>query len=327
MRRVNGIGAMQQERRNERAAQHIRALNVKVLRIARDKLRFGSQRFHMRQHIAALVEADDRSHPHVFKLGIADHDLIELVTQCLNDGFDMRLGRKCAADRGAFLPRLDGHLLGDFLDEEIELGRAGRGVRREDRGIERIPFGDEAHGFLRNHGMALQFFRCAGRTGERHHILTGEVVEQVAGRTNDKLERTFRKDAGLRDHARQRMGDIGRHRGGLGDDRNAAEQGRREFLQHAPAREIESVDMDRSALQRGDDMLAGKRAGLAQLFNRAVHQEGGVRQFAPALAGIDKQCANATIHVDQVVGACRARLERQLVELVLPFGDVLRELF
>ena len=52
--------------------------------------------------------------------------------------------RHRAADGGAFLPRLDRHLGRDFLDEQVELGRARRGVGAEQRGVEAILLGDEA---------------------------------------------------------------------------------------------------------------------------------------------------------------------------------------
>ena len=67
--------------------------------------------------------------------------------------------------------------------------------------------------------------------------------------------------------------------------------------------------MDCDAMQRCDDVLAGEGAGLAQGLDRAVHQEGRIRQLSAALASIDEQRSDATIHVDQVVGACRTRLE------------------
>jgi hypothetical protein len=42
--------------------------------------------------------------------------------------------------------------------------------------------------------------------------------------------------------------------------------------------------MNRNALQRGDDVLPGERARLAHRLDRAIQQEGRIRQFAAAFA-------------------------------------------
>ena len=54
--------------------------------------------------------------------------------------------RHGAADGGALLPRLHRHLGRDFLDEQVELGRARRRVGPEQRGVEAVLLGDEADG-------------------------------------------------------------------------------------------------------------------------------------------------------------------------------------
>ena len=61
--------------------------------------------------------------------------------------------------------------------------------------------------------------------------------------------------------------------------------------------------LDGNAMQRSDYVLSGECSCLAHRLHRAIQQEGGVRKFASAFAGIDKQRADAAIHVDQVVGA------------------------
>jgi imidazoleglycerol phosphate dehydratase HisB len=85
--------------------------------------------------------------------------------------------------------------------------------------------------------------------------------------------------------------------------------------------------MNRNALQRGDDVLPGERTGLAHRLDRAIQQEGGIRQFASAFSRVDEQCADAAVDIDEVVRARRPGLERQFVELVLPLGEILRQLF
>ena len=58
------------------------------------------------------------------------------------------------ADRRALLPGLHRHLAHDLAHEEVELRRAGRRVRPQHRGIERIGLGHEAHGAARSRSDA-----------------------------------------------------------------------------------------------------------------------------------------------------------------------------
>ena len=73
--------------------------------------------------------------------------------------------RHGAADGGAFLPRLDRHLGRDFLDEQVELGRSGRRVGAEQRGVEAVLLGDEADQFADHGRMGAQLER--GRAPSR----------------------------------------------------------------------------------------------------------------------------------------------------------------
>jgi hypothetical protein len=100
---------------------------------------------------------------------------------------------------------------------------------------------------------------------------------KVAGRADDKLEGAVGQNAGLGNHARQRMRHIGRHGRGLGDDRSAGQQSGGELFQHPPAGEIERIDMHRDAVQRRHDVLASEAAGFRQRFHAAIEQEFRVR--------------------------------------------------
>ena len=62
----------------------------------------------------------------------------------------MRGGGHGAADGGAFLARLDRHLGDDFGHEQVEFGRAGRGVGAEQRGVETVLLGDELDQFAKH---------------------------------------------------------------------------------------------------------------------------------------------------------------------------------
>jgi hypothetical protein len=85
-----------------------------------------------------------------------------------------------AADGGAFLPALTGHLIDHFGNEQVELGRTGSSVRAEDGGVEAVLFGDELDAFALDRGVRLELERSAGRAGEADDVLAGEMVEQIA---------------------------------------------------------------------------------------------------------------------------------------------------
>ena len=78
-----------------------------------------------------------------------------------------------AADGGTFLSCLDRHFLRNFLHEQIELGSAGFCIGRENRGIERIAFGDEPDGFSCDDWMVLKFLRGFRGAGEGYDVLAG----------------------------------------------------------------------------------------------------------------------------------------------------------
>ena len=129
------------------------------------------------------------------------------------DGVEMLGRRHGAADGGAFLPRLDRHLARHFLDEQVEFGRPRRGVGAEDRGVEAVALGDEAHALAGDDGVGLELHRGLGRAGEADHVLQGQMVEQVADSAHHQLQRARRKHVRL-DHDPERgLGEIaGRRR-------------------------------------------------------------------------------------------------------------------
>ena len=133
--------------------------------------------------------------------------------------------------------------------------------------------------------------------------------------------------AALDDQPHGRLGEIGRRGRGLGDDGQAGEDRRRELFQHAPDREIERVDLNRDAFAGNKDMLAHELSALGQELGVAVDQDMVVRQFAPALGGVDEQRPDAAVDVDAAVRERRAGVVGELVER-LPVGvEVLGEGF
>ena len=166
-------------------------------------------------------------------------------------------------------------------------------------------------------GCDLQLHRGRRRAGEADHVLAGEMIHQIAGRAHDQLQRALGQHVGLDHDADRKLGQIAGRRARLDDRRHAREQGRPELLQHPPDREVERVDMDGDALERGEDVLADEAAALRQRLHRAVDQHPAVGQFAPALGGEGEERAGAALDVDPAVAARRAGGVGELVQFLL----------
>ena len=123
----------------------------------------------------------------------------------------------------------------------------------------------------------------------------------------------------------RQLGQITGRAARLHDRGDAGEQGRPEFLEHAPDREVEGVDVDGDALERGEDVLADEAAGLRQRLHRAVDQHPAVGQFAAALGGEGEERAGAALDVDPAVGAGGAAIVGELVQLLLARHDRIGE--
>ena len=140
-----------------------------------------------RADIVALAGRDQRAHAAVLVARIADLGRCQPVADRRLDRVEM-LGRgHGAADGGAFLPRLDRHLVDDFLDEQVEFGRARRGVGAKQRGVEAVLLGDELDALALDDRMGAELERGRGRAGEADHVLAGQMVEQVADAADDQL--------------------------------------------------------------------------------------------------------------------------------------------
>jgi hypothetical protein len=147
---------MQQDRRNERAANDIGTLDVEVIGIAGHKLGLRAQCLDVVQHIAALVEADNRTHPHVILLGVSDHDLSSRFAQRVDHGLDVRDWCQDPADRRAFLPGLDRHFLGDFL-----MNRSNSGVPGPESGARIAALSESRSATKRTASRAITGCRCS----------------------------------------------------------------------------------------------------------------------------------------------------------------------
>ena len=98
----------------------------------------------------------------------------------------------------------------------------------------------------------------------------------------------------------------------------------RQLLQHAPAGEVEGVDVDRDALERHADVPPDEGAALRQRLDVAVDVEGLVGKLAAAPAGVGEERPDAALDVDPGIALRGAGRGRDRVELVLPRHEVLR---
>ncbi|EEF23199.1 conserved hypothetical protein, partial [Ricinus communis] len=260
-------------------------------------------------------------------LSDCDDDLREARAQALADDIRQVLRHDHAADRRALLARLARHLARDFLDEQVQFLVVRRDVRREDGGVQRIRFRRERHGFADQVRVAAQFRGRVGRSREGHRVESVQAVQQVARRADDELQAAFRQQFRLHHHPDQRMREIARRGGRLGDAGHRGEEARCEFFQQAPDRKIKSVDVHGDAAARHEDVRAREAAPLAERHGRPFVQHVRRRQFAPADAGVREQRADAALDVDPAVRPRGARQVRDLVQLFLPLHQVRRQGF
>jgi hypothetical protein len=230
-------------------------------------------------NVVTLCGVDERAHRDAFSAWIADNDFGEGLFERDFGGIDHVGGHDGATNGGAFLARLHRHLAHDFLDEEVELRRAGCGVGAQHGGVQRIAFGDEAHAFARDDGVTLQLLGSFGGASERDDVLAGQVIEQVADGSEHELDCALRKHFRFDQHAEGGFGELCACGRRFDDRGHACEQRWRQFFKHAPDGEVEGVDVNGRAFQRRHHVLTDERALLRQTFDGAVDQDriGGVR--------------------------------------------------
>ncbi|MPM21378.1 hypothetical protein SDC9_67822 [bioreactor metagenome] len=165
-----------------------------------------------------------------------------------------------------------------------------------------------------------------GRAGEGHQVAVVQMVQQVAGRAGDELQRALRQQTGCDHQTDAGPGDVAGRGGRLDDGRHAGQEGRRELLQHAPDREVEGIDLHRHAGAAGVDVLTLEAVVLGEDLDRTVDDDVAVRQFTASLRGVGEQRPDATVDVGEVVLRGRPGGVRQVVQLVLVGGQVLGEL-
>src|SRR5699024_4732260 len=127
---------------------------------------------------------------------------------------------------------------------------------------ERVRLGEESGAAL---GDAVEAGQAAGGgrgTGEGDGVLFGQLVEQRGDVAADELDGTVGKQTGSDHVVDDRAGQVRGVGGGLDDDGQTGDEHRSELLEHAPDGEVESVDLERQALPRGEDVTADEGAVL-----------------------------------------------------------------
>ena len=101
----------------------------------------GEQLLDRRLHITSLGGACKRSHIDRFKSCIADLALRKFLGDCFGHDVDPIVRDEDSANRGTFLPCLDGHFLHDLLHHQVPFGITCLNIGTEQGGIERIGLG------------------------------------------------------------------------------------------------------------------------------------------------------------------------------------------
>jgi hypothetical protein len=199
---------------------------------------------------------------------------------------------------------------------------SGRHVRRQDGAVERVGFRREGHGFADQVRIGAQLGGGVGRAGEGDGVEAAQAVQQIAGEpiTSCSEPSGTRPDSIIILTAG--VGQVAGGGGRLGDAGHGGQEAGREFLEQAPDREVEGVDVHGHAAARHQDVGAGKAAALAQRHGRAFMQHVRRRQLARAHAGIREQGADAAFDVDPAVRAGGAGQVRDLVQLFLALHEV-----
>ena len=258
--RLVRVGAVEQHRRQKGALGPVRAMHLEVVGIAKDPLGLCPDHLGLFQHVAFLAVGHQRAHAGALVPRIADRRLGQLRAQRLDHRGDLALGRDDAADRGAFLPRLHGHLAMHFLDEEIELGRTRLRIGPQDRGVQAVLLGHETHRLLQDMRVRPQLERRIRRTGKAHRVLAGQPVQHVAQATGHELQRALGQQTAFQHQPHRQFGDVTGGRRRFHDRGHPRQQGRPQLFQHPPDREVEGVDMHSDALQRRTDVMAQELA-------------------------------------------------------------------
>ena len=174
------IIAIQQGWRIEGVAHRALADQLEIVAPAHKQLRGLGQRHHVAVHFGFLRGAKQWAHAHPVRRRVADRHFGKPRTEGRGHRLHPRGGNQDAPDGRALLTGLGGHLACDFLDEEVEFRVAGAHRFTQDATIQRVRFLVERNAFPDDVRVRLEHLTSSGRTGKRHHVLLGQVIEQIA---------------------------------------------------------------------------------------------------------------------------------------------------
>ncbi len=118
--------------------------------------------------------------------------------------------------------------------------------------------------------MAAQQIGGLRRTGECQHITGLQRIEHPVRRADEQLQGTGRQQLTVGNQPDTLLSQITGRGRRLEDTRHPGQKRRCEFLQHAPHRKIEGIDMHRHAGAGDQHMSAGKSATFAQRHHRSL---------------------------------------------------------
>ena len=150
-----------------------------------------------------LLRGGERAHPHRRRrAGLPTTTSAELGDQRLLHGVGAVAGHEHAAHGGALLAGLLGHLAHHVGRNRPKVGGAVLDVGAEHRRVQAV--GLDVHPRVGGEevGSRRRPRRGVRRAGEREDVVRPQVVEQVAGRADDELQRALGEEAGLRRSAR-----------------------------------------------------------------------------------------------------------------------------
>ena len=314
---VEGIVAKQQGGRIERATAVITPCEGEVAATTQQHFTLLRQLINPGLDIPGLVPAHQRSHVDACHRGIPHHSASQARLQGRGHSLHLVRRHNDAANRGTFLPRLDGHLPGDFPDKQGELRLIDLHRLTEDGAVKGVGLHREGNRLRHNIRMDFQLAAGAGGAGKRHHVLLPEMVEQVAGTAADQLHGSLRETPAGDDLPHHRRGQVGAGRRRLDDNRHACRQAGSDLFKHAPAGKIVGVDMHRHTGLGAEDMAPQKRSLRGQPLDLALNQDDIVGKLAGHQAGVAEYGADSALDIHPAIGAGGTGASRHCVEIFL----------
>ena len=202
------IAAVQEGGGHEGAAVGVGTHGLRLAAVAVHDLRLTLELAELLEDLASLAQGSHRAHAHVRQAWITDDDLTERGPQRVQDLRDAARGHDRLSDGGALLSGFHRHLTHHLAYEQLQLRRAGPGIGTQHRGVERIGLRGEAHRVGAHHRMLAKLERRGRRAGERHHVLAGEMLEQIPDAPADELHGAFRQDRRLHHPPEHALGEV-----------------------------------------------------------------------------------------------------------------------